>query len=169
MLKNEAASLLALRNLRIHPNKTVDIVGVATIRSPEPRRARGGPRTSLLEFLITDFSIAPSQVIHVRISRPHKEALPIVSPGDVVVLYQFPIASMKSRAFGLQSGERSSWAVFERGPDGELGKIPQVRGSPVEIGDGEEAYVGLLKKWYDLLDEKTLAKLEKVSQKALET
>jgi hypothetical protein len=176
LLKTDAADLLSLKMLRYHPSQNVNVAGVATNKPPEPRRAKGGPRGSLLEFNIADAAIGPAQVVTVRIFRAHKEALPIVAPGDVVILHQFAITAMKGRGFGLQATEASSWAVYERrgsiGPRDDDGNVvaeqPQIRGPPIEVSEGEVAYVDLLREWYGLLDEKAMTKLEKANQKALE-
>jgi hypothetical protein len=161
----DVPDLAALNVLQSHPGQNVDVVGIVTSKPPEPRRSKGGPRGIMLEFNITDSSIAPTHVTTVQIFRPHKESLPIVSPSDVVILRQFQVTSMRGRGFGLRASDSSSWAVFESDRNDLL---PQIRGPPVEVTDGEVRYVELLRRWFGLLDEKAEAKLAKANEKALE-
>lgn len=154
---------ISLKVLRNHPGKNVDVLAIATSEPPEAKRAKGGPRGIMLAFNVADHSVAPTQTVPVQIFRPHKAALPIVHPGDAILLRHFSIQSMTGRGFGLRANDGSSWAVFER--DREDG-LPQIRGPPVELMEEETSYAALLKQWYAGLDAKTLAKLEKANEAA---
>jgi hypothetical protein len=164
-LRLDVPELIGLKQLRSNLGKVLDIMGIATTQPPTPKRAKGGPRGIMMEFNITDHSTAPTQVISVHIFRAHKAALPVVQPGDAVLLRAFSVVAMKDRGFGLRAGDPSSWAIFEGSRDDDL---PQIRGPPVEVTNAEVNYAGLLKKWYNSLDEKSLAKLDKANQKATE-
>jgi hypothetical protein len=63
--------------------------------------------------------------------------------------------SVKSRGFGLRSvqDEGSSWVVFKDGGE------PEVRGPPVEFGDGEKNHVTALRAWYATLDAAAMSKI----------
>jgi len=95
----------------------------------------------------------------VQIFRPHIEALPAVEKGDAILLRNFSVLSIKGKGFGLRSTEEgSSWAVFK-----SEGDEVQVKGPPVEFGDGEREHVKLLKAWWAALDASVMKKLDKVS------
>jgi hypothetical protein len=168
MLRTEVGDSTALQALRFHPQENVNVIGIVTSlpsEPAEPKRTRGRARGASIEFRITDASIAPANVAGVHIFRPHRESLPVVHPGDAVVLRQFAVAPVKGHGFGLRAGEGSSWAVFEREREDGL---PQIRGPPVEVSDDEVKYVSVLKEWYGLLDEKAADKLAKANKKAAE-
>ncbi|KAF6836795.1 hypothetical protein CMUS01_05275 [Colletotrichum musicola] len=160
----EVPDCIPLKLLRNHPGRTVDVIAIATTEPPEAKRAKGGPRGIMLAFNVTDHSVAPAQTVAVQIFRPHKAALPVVHPGDAVLLRQFSIVSMPGRGFGLGANDGSSWAVFER--DGGEDGLPQIRGPPVEISRGESGHAALLKQWYAGLDDKAMAKLGKANEAA---
>ncbi|KAF9874808.1 hypothetical protein CkaCkLH20_07502 [Colletotrichum karsti] len=151
---------ISLKVLRNHTNKNVDVLAIVTTEPPEAKRAKGGPRGIMLAFNVADHSVAPTQTAPVQIFRPHKAALPVVHPGDAILLRHVCIQSVKGRGFGLRANDASSWAVFER--DGEDG-LPQIRGPPVELTEEEMKYAALLKQWYAGLDAKTLAKFDKAN------
>ncbi|KAL0943706.1 uncharacterized protein CTRU02_201593 [Colletotrichum truncatum] len=158
-----APDCISLKVLRNHPGRAVDVIAIATTEPPEAKRAKGGPRGIMLAFNITDHSIAPTQTVPVQIFRPHKAALPVVHPGDAILLRQFTITSITGRGFGLRANDGSSWAVFERDSEDDL---PQIRGPPVELTEGETSHAALLKQWYTGLDAKALAKLDKANEAA---
>ncbi|KAH0425752.1 hypothetical protein CcaCcLH18_10797 [Colletotrichum camelliae] len=151
---------ISLKVLRNHPGRAVDVLAIATTEPPEAKRAKGGPRGIMLAFNITDHSVAPTQTVPVHIFRPHRAALPVVHPGDAVLLRHFSITSMTGRGFGLRANDGSSWAVFERNSQDDL---PQIRGPPVELSKQETSHAALLKQWYSGLDAKSMAKLDKAN------
>ncbi|OBR11796.1 hypothetical protein CH63R_04092 [Colletotrichum higginsianum IMI 349063] len=159
-LRANVPDCISLKVLRGYPGKAVDVLAVATTEPPEGKRAKGGPRGIMLAFNVTDHSIAPSQTILVQIFRPHKTALPVVHPGDAILLRNFSVMTLTSRGFGLRANDGSSWAVFEHKSQDDL---PQIRGPPVELTDGETSHAALLKQWYNGLDAKSLARLDKAN------
>ncbi|KAL2760670.1 hypothetical protein ACRALDRAFT_2050861 [Sodiomyces alcalophilus JCM 7366] len=162
-MRVDVPDCVTLRMLRYNPGRTVDVMGIVTTEPPEPKRAKGGPRGMMLAFNITDHSVAPTQVTLVHIFRADKTALPIVHPGDAVLLRQFTVAAMQGRGFGLRANDGSSWAVFESGEEEEM--PPQIRGPPMELSKGEKTFGALLRTWYENLDEASMAKLRKVNEK----
>jgi hypothetical protein len=93
----------------------------------------------MLSLTISDPSISTS--ITVTISRPFKLALPVISSGDGILLRGFKVTSQKRKLL-LQSTDASSWAVFKS--NGEV----QIRGPPVEYGEGEAQEIESLKLWW---------------------
>ncbi|OLN82117.1 hypothetical protein CCHL11_07684 [Colletotrichum chlorophyti] len=160
-LRVDVPCAISLKALRNHPGKAVDVLAIATTEPPEAKRAKGGPRGIMLAFNITDHTVAPAQTVAVQIFRSHKAALPVVHPGDAILLRQFNVAVLTGRGFGLRATDASSWAVFERDDS-----LPQIRGPPVEISKGEMAHAALLKQWYVRLDAKSMARLERANEAA---
>lgn len=164
-LRTDLPEFLPLASLRSSLNKTADFMAVATCAPRPAHRPKKGPRDYMLELVLTDPSMAPSSVSVAQIYRPHQACLPSVQGGDAVLLRGFQVLSLKDRGFGLRACDPSAWAVFER-LDEEM--LPQIRGPPVEVMDGEFAYVEGLKRWWSLLDEKARGEIERASQKALQ-
>ncbi len=160
-LRTELSQFTSLKVLRYHLNKTLDVLGVVTTSPPEPERAKGGPRHYLVSFNITDPSIAPAGVTEVQVFRPYKEALPTVKIGDGILLREFQVISVKNRGFALRSDEGSGWVVFKSGEDG--GVEVEVRGPPVEYGEGETKHIEGLKQWFKGLDETARSKIERAN------
>ncbi|KAK1655271.1 hypothetical protein BDP81DRAFT_477160 [Colletotrichum phormii] len=182
-LRADVPDCISLKVLRSHPGRTVDVLAVATTNPPEAKRAKGGPRGIMLAFNVTDHSVAPAQTVAVQIFRPHKAALPVVHQGDAVLLRNFSVMVLTRSGFGLRANDGSSWAVFEQrrhghgggGGEGQGGggdggdaddDLPQIRGPPVELSEGETGYAALLRRWYAGLDAKSLARLDKANEAA---
>ncbi|KXH60341.1 hypothetical protein CNYM01_01623 [Colletotrichum nymphaeae SA-01] len=180
-LRADVPDCISLKVLRSHPGRTVDVLAVATTNPPEAKRAKGGPRGIMLAFNVTDHSIAPAQTVAVQIFRPHKAALPVIHQGDAVLLRNFSVMVLTRSGFGLRANDGSSWAVFEtrrHGAEGQGGgggssadadagdDLPQIRGPPVELSEGETGYAALLRRWYAGLDAKSLARLDKANEAA---
>ncbi|KAK1717491.1 uncharacterized protein BDZ83DRAFT_633570 [Colletotrichum acutatum] len=182
-LRADVPDCISLKVLRSHPGRTVDVLAVATTNPPEAKRAKGGPRGIMLAFNVTDHSIAPAQTVAVQIFRPHKAALPVIHQGDAVLLRNFSVMVLTRSGFGLRANDGSSWAVFEtrrhgHGGEGQGGgdgssadadagdDLPQIRGPPVELSEGETGYAALLRRWYAGLDAKSLARLDKANEAA---
>lgn len=159
----EMPDCMPLKLLWSHHNKELDVAAVATTKSTDPSRAKGGPRQYIMSFNVTDPSAAPSEVVEVHFFRAHKDFLPAIKPGDAVLLRGFTVTSLKDKGFGLRSHDDSSWAVFEK-DDG----LAQVRGPPIELNDDEVDYMTTLKKWYAALDKPSQTQLEKANQKFAE-
>ncbi|RDW83015.1 hypothetical protein BP5796_04506 [Coleophoma crateriformis] len=158
-LRTDLADFTALKLLRYNIAKKLDVLAIATTSTPEPHRAKNGPRHYQISFKITDVSIGPSHVTEVQVFRPYKDALPIVKEGDGVLLRNFQVQSIKG-GFSLRSdqSESSSWAVYK----GET-NVVEVRGPPVEHGDGERNHIEVLKTWFKDLDSIAKAKLERAN------
>ena len=158
-LRTELSEFTALKVLRYHLNQKLDVLAVATTTPEEPQRAKNGPRHYQITLNVTDPSIAPSGVTEIQIFRPYKDALPTIQAGDGLLLRNFQVISVKNRGFGMRSvtDEGSSWAVFK--DSGE----PEVRGPPVEFGDGEKNHVIALRTWYKTLDAGAMAKINRAN------
>ncbi|KAI8960735.1 hypothetical protein F5Y11DRAFT_328954 [Daldinia sp. FL1419] len=162
-LRDELPDCTALKVLRQHLQKKVDVVAVAMMHPPNPQRAKGGPREFMMSFTITDHSIGPYSVVEAQLYRPHKETLPIVKAGNIVLLRNFTVVSLQGKGFGLRTNDESSWAIFDH--DSEP---PQIKGPPVEYGEKETTYVTIMRTWYNLLDEKARSKLERANKKIID-
>ncbi|KAG4437216.1 hypothetical protein IFR05_007305 [Cadophora sp. M221] len=162
-LRTDFSEFTGLKVLRFHLTKKLDFVAVATTTPPEPQRAKNGPRQYQITFNVTDPSIAPSAVTEVQVFRPYKDALPIVKAGDGILLRNFLVMSVQSRAggpaFALRSTQEdaSSWAVFK---DDD---VVEIRGPPVEYGDAEKNHVTQLRTWYASLDNVAMAKIARAN------
>jgi len=162
-LRTDFSEFTGLKVIRFHLTQKLDFLAVATTTPPEPQRAKNGPRQYQITFNITDPSIAPSGVTEVQVFRPYKDALPIVKAGDGILLRNFLVMSIQSRgggpALALRSTQEdaSSWAVFK--DDGEV----EVRGPPVEYGEGEKSHVAQLRTWYAGLDTVAQAKIARAN------
>lgn len=152
-----------LRSLRSLLNKTVDMAAMATTTPAQPHRPKHGPRDYMLELILSDASTAPTSVVVAHLFRPHQASLPVVQGGDVVLLRRVQVVSVKGRGFGARAGEASSWAVFEK--DNEE-MLPQIKGPPVELTDGEVEYARGLKRWWAAQGEAALAKVDRAARKA---
>ncbi|KAI0124240.1 hypothetical protein BJ170DRAFT_735933 [Xylariales sp. AK1849] len=153
-LRDELAEYTNLKVLRQHMGKSVDVMAIAMMSPADPQRAKGGPREYMMSFTVTDHSIGPNGLVEVQLYRPHKDSLPRVKAGDVVLLRNFGILSLKGKGFGLRTNDGSSWAVFDK-----VDEPAQINGPPVEYGDGETVFVGYLREWFGFLDEKAKEKL----------
>ncbi|KAI1651706.1 uncharacterized protein F4817DRAFT_323351 [Daldinia loculata] len=162
-LRDELPDCTPLKVLRQHLQKKLDVIAVAMMHPPDPQRAKGGPREFMMSFTITDHSIGPYLVVEAQLYRPHKETLPIVKAGDVVLLRNFTVISLQGKGFGLRTNDESSWAIFDQ--DSEP---PQIKGPPVEYGERETTYVAHMRAWYNLLDEKARLKLERANKKIID-
>ncbi|KAI0865130.1 hypothetical protein F4860DRAFT_510294 [Xylaria cubensis] len=158
-LRDELPDFCLLEFLRQHVTKSLDVIAVAAMQPPKPRRAKGGPREYMLSFTISDYSIGPHHVAEAFIYRPHQESLPVVKYGDVVLFRNFTVVSLAGKGYGLRSNDGSSWAVFDYEDE-----PAQIRGPPVEYIQREIAYVNYLREWFNLLDAKARARLERATQ-----
>ncbi|EEU44317.1 uncharacterized protein NECHADRAFT_48928 [Fusarium vanettenii 77-13-4] len=164
-LRTTMPDYLSLKSLRHSLNKTTDILAIATATPEKAHRPKHGPRDYMLTLNLTDPSMAPSGVCVAHIFRPHLAAMPAVQIGDVVLLRRFHVVSMKGRGFGLRAGDASAWAVFEKaGVEME----PQVKGPPVELTADDVKYAEGLRRWWSLLDDKAMEKIERASRKVTE-
>jgi hypothetical protein len=156
-LHTDLGDFTTLKLVRFNLEKKLDVLAVVTTLPSEPQRAKAGLRHYHLRFNVTDATIAPSGVVVVNIFRPYKTALPTIQPGECVLLRNFLVKSEKGAGFTLRSDDGSSWVVFKNGGEEE------VRGPPVEYGDGERDHVSFFKAWYRNLDTNSLQRLEKAN------
>lgn len=170
-LRTELPECIPLKSLPMHVDKFPNALVVVTSLPTQPVRAKGGPREYFMSFRVTDPSVAPAKVVEVQLYRPHKDSLPVVSPGDVVLLQRFQVRAISGRGWGLRTGAESAWAVWE-GDDGKErgGEAPQIRGPPVEDWEGYVGYVGTLREWFGLVmgDGVAKGKLERAERKLVE-
>ncbi|KAI0885138.1 uncharacterized protein GGS22DRAFT_162872 [Annulohypoxylon maeteangense] len=162
-LRDELPDCTSLKVIRQHLQKKLSVIAIAMMQPPDPQRAKGGPREFMMSFTITDYSIGPYSVVDVQLYRPHKETLPIIKAGDVVLLRNFTAISIHNKGFGLRTNDESSWAVFD-----QEGEPPQIKGPPVEYNGREMAYVAHLRAWFNLLDDKAREKLERANKKIID-
>ncbi|KAI0201080.1 hypothetical protein F4808DRAFT_138331 [Astrocystis sublimbata] len=160
-LRDEIPDFCSLEGLRQHVTKTLDVIAVAAMQPPKTRRAKNGPREYMMSFTITDYSIGPYNVAEALLYRPHKESLPVIKYGDVVLFRNFTVVSLAGKGYGLRSNAGSSWAVFDYAEE-----PAQIRGPPVEYIQREITYVNYLREWFYLIehDEKARARLESSNQ-----
>ncbi|KAJ8133427.1 hypothetical protein O1611_g204 [Lasiodiplodia mahajangana] len=158
-LRDELPDCTPLEGLRHHLTKSLDVIAVAVMQPPSPRRAKSGPREYMMSFTVSDYTIGPYAVVEALLYRPHKDTLPIVKYGDIVLLKNFTVVSLPDKGFGLRSNDGSSWAVFDY-----EGEPAQIRGPPVEYNGREMLYVSYLRDWFKLLSAKARSKLERVNQ-----
>lgn len=153
-LGNEMPECAPLKDLKSYNMNTLDVAAVVTSTNSTPQRTKA--RQYVSSFTISDPSTAPQGVIEVSLFRAHKDYLPVVKPGDSILLRRFTVTSLPERGFGLRTEDESSWAVFNS--DGE-DAVPQVRGPPVELSEKEKSYLVDLRVWYAALDEGAKGKL----------
>ncbi|KAI0552247.1 hypothetical protein F4679DRAFT_104187 [Xylaria curta] len=158
-LRDELPDFCLLEFLRQHVTKSLDVIAVAAMQPPKPQRAKGGPREYMMSFTISDYSIGPHHVAEAFIHRPHKDSLPVIKYGDVVLFRNFTVVSLAGKGYGLRSNAGSSWAVFDYEDE-----PAQIRGPPVECIQKEIAYVNYIREWFNLLDVKARARLERATQ-----
>ncbi|KAI0867970.1 hypothetical protein GGS24DRAFT_244669 [Hypoxylon argillaceum] len=161
-LRDELPDCTSLEALRQHLTKSLDVIAVAVMQPPDPQRAKNGPREYMMSFTIADYTIGPYAVVEVLIYRPHKDTLPVVKYGDIVLLRNFTVVSLPNKGYGLRTNDRSSWAVFDYEHE-----PPQIRGPPVEYSSADELYVSYLREWFRLLDVNARAKLERANKKLI--
>lgn len=153
-LGTEMPECAPLKDLKSYNMNTLDVAAVVTSSNTTPQRTKA--RQYVSSFTIFDPSTAPQGVIEVSLFRAHKDYLPVVKPGDSILLRRFTVTSLTDRGFGLRTEDESSWAVFNT--DGE-DAAPQVRGPPVELSEKEKSYLVDLRAWYVALDESAKEKV----------
>ncbi|KAK3685540.1 hypothetical protein B0T22DRAFT_537851 [Podospora appendiculata] len=153
---------VSLKSLRPYVEKYLNVVGVVVSQPSQPARAKGGPREYMMSFNITDPAASPPNlVVEVQLYRPHKDSLPVVKPGDAILLQRFQAKSVSKKGFGLRTGNDSAWAVW----DGDADDAPQIKGPPVEDYADYSEYMLALKAWYNALDDGARGKLDKANKK----
>ncbi|KAL2259813.1 hypothetical protein VTK26DRAFT_6377 [Humicola hyalothermophila] len=179
-LRADLPDFVPLKTLRNHVEKTLDVLAVVVSAPPAaPARAKGGPREFFLSFAVTDPSMSTTggpggtaQVAEAQLYRPHRETLPVVKVGDVVLLRGFTVKALSKRGWGLRSGEGSCWAVWDSLVVGAGGvgeeEAPQIRGPPVEGWEQCLGCVGILKSWFGGLEDGVRGRIERAGKKLSE-
>ncbi|MCJ1465774.1 hypothetical protein MMC07_004393 [Pseudocyphellaria aurata] len=121
-----------------------NLISVLTIlHSVDPiAQSKSGPRDFYRSLFLSDPSCRSYPPTTAQIFRPRQIALPIVRPGDAILLRNFKVQSFENR-LGLLSTDSSAWAVFRKGVE------VQVRGPPVEFGPEERCFIKGLWKWWE--------------------
>lgn len=154
-----------LRDLRKFNNRVVrlDVAVVATSSPTSPKRTP--TREYASSFTVTDPSVAPEAVIEINLYTLYRDHLPVVKPGDSVLLRGFTVVSLPGRGFGLKTDKNeSSWAVFKAEGDDE----PEMRAAPVELNDKETRFLLDLRSWYGGLDKGAKTILSKAVDELVE-
>lgn len=162
---------LALKSLRTALDKTADMIAVAASTPAPPYRPKNRPRDYMLELLLVDPSSAPQGIYVAHVFRPHQQSLPAVQRGDVVLLRGMTVVAVRDRGFGLRAGDSSAWAVWDEqarqaASTGDVA-LPQIKGPPVDVMEAEAQYAMGLSRWWALLDEPTMARMERAAQRML--
>ncbi|KAL1852846.1 hypothetical protein Daus18300_012009 [Diaporthe australafricana] len=147
-LSTELPECAPLKDLKSYNRNVLDVAAVVTSANTTPQRTKA--RQYVSSFTISDPSAAPQGVTEVSLFRAHKDYLPVVKPGDSVLLRRFNVTSLPGRGFGLRTEDESSWAVFNTDDEDTP---PQVRGPPVELSETEKSFLVDLRGWYAALDE----------------
>lgn len=153
-LGTELPECAPLKELKSYNRNVLDVAAVVTSANTTPQRTKA--RQYVSSFTISDPSAAPQSVIEVSLFRAHKDYLPVVKPGDSILLRRFNVTSLPGRGFGLRTEDESSWAVFNNDDEDTP---PQVRGPPVELSETEKSFLVDLRGWYAALDEGPKGKL----------
>lgn len=130
-------------------------------------QASNGQRDYYTTLDLIDRSTCPPttsapHITSAQIFRPFKDALPICSPGDAVLLRNFKVQS-QGRGFALQNTLDSAWAVFNQG------EIVTGRGPPVEFGASERSFARDLAEWWRAIDKETKRRVEGLAARKSET
>ncbi|KAJ4302254.1 hypothetical protein N0V88_002391 [Collariella sp. IMI 366227] len=173
-LHDDLPDCIPLKSLRQHAEKSPGAVAVVTSSPTQPARAKGGPREYFMSFHVTDPSTAPDRVVEVQLYRPHKDSLPVVKPGDVVLLRGFQVKAIGKKGFGLRTGVESAWAVWDGegvGEDEGKEEWGRERRRSGTAGGGVGEVCGLcegLKEWFASLDGVARGKIERADRKMAE-
>lgn len=145
---------------------TIDVLAVVTNPTKAPERAQGGPRDYFTVFHVADPTLELEQTISVEVFRPFHATLPVARTGDVVLLRAFHVRSRTRQPY-LLSSDASSWVVWRymeheastsgsrisprrpsRGSVSGAGAREEIKGPPVEYGEGERKRVRELRMWW---------------------
>jgi len=129
----------------------VDVIALCTAESTTPTRAKAGPKDYHTTLHLADSSFGPQDhtTTTVQIFRPYRVALPHTRRGDVVMLRNVKVQTVKGKCM-LLSTSTSSWAVFKT----DVNAIPiwsevVVSGPPIEFDAAENARVEALVRWWE--------------------
>lgn len=139
-LRSKHSYYAPLSTLVDHFDALIDAVSVVSETSPIIHSASGNKDYSLT-LCLTDPSMVGT-TLTAQIFRPHLDALPSVSEGDIILLRNFKVKSFNHYVM-LISSDTSAWAVFSPSQD-----EAQMTGRPVEYDDEERTHVSYLRDWY---------------------
>jgi len=137
-----------LSSLKEHFGQLVDVIAVCPRPSTKVERAKAGPKDYHTSLHLVDPSCEPHGISHVlaQVFRPMKKALPAAQAGDIVLLHNFKVYSVK-RNFALLSSDTSSWAVISSSTHSSE-PIVVTSGPPLEQGSSEAEYTKSLYHWW---------------------
>ena len=150
---------MPLAKLVFHLKSLVDTTSVVHDTSPIEELPAPGKTEYVLTVELTDPSLAGTIVL-VQISYPHREALPLVSEGDVILLRKFLVKGL-SRSLMLVNADDSEWVVLKTDVD-----------TPPEVDEEKRSTASRLRKWYledgaaRIADYKLQASIERLSSNA---
>lgn len=138
-----------LSSLNEHFGQLVDVIAICPRPSTKAERAKAGPKDYHTTLHLVDPSCEPHQIPHVlaQVFRPVKKALPTTQAGDIVILHNFKVHTVK-RNFALLSSDTSSWAVISFGSNSSEPSVI-TSGPPLEQGSSEADYASSLSRWWD--------------------
>ncbi|KEF51874.1 uncharacterized protein A1O9_12212 [Exophiala aquamarina CBS 119918] len=138
-----------LSSLNEHFGQLIDVIAVCTRSSSKAERAKAGPKDYHTSLHLIDLSCELYQNPHVlaQVFRPMKKALPTAQAGDVVILHNFKVHTVK-RNFALLSSDTSSWAVISFSSNSSKPKVVS-SGPPLEQGSSEADYAWSLFRWWN--------------------
>ncbi|KAB8360930.1 hypothetical protein FH972_024662 [Carpinus fangiana] len=155
----------ALENIDVYLNASssenhsslFDIFAVVTEPTSDVVRAKAGPKDHYTIMELTDASLS-NQEVRAECFRPRKDALPLASVGDVILLREPGVRSRDGSHY-LLSGSTSAWHVWkfstldEKANSSSFDHIDMVvpqecRGPQVEIGSEEQEHALALRAWW---------------------
>ena len=129
----------------------VDILAMCSSATPKPQRAETGPKDFHCTLQLADPSLPAHEIVVAQIFRPYKIALPSPKRGDVILLRDMRVQTLKGK-FTLLSTETSSWVVFAS-PEPPYTKTSlldtTIAGPPIEFGPDERLGANDLMQWWD--------------------
>ena len=159
-LRTSLSYFAPLASLESHFRSTLDVLAIV-ITSTRISRAKSGPRDYHVTIHFADpstTSTSDAYTTAVSIFRPFKQALPLVQPGDALLLRDFNVQRQKQR-FTLLSTKSSAWVVFRTGEEA------QIRGPPVDFAAAERGFARGLGEWWGSLAVEVKERLTKEAAK----
>jgi len=131
----------SLSSIPTHFGEQIDVLAVATT-SWLAQHAKSGPKDFFVSLKVADSSCGAGDLVSIELFRPYKNALPICSRGDILLLRGFKVQSRRTQGtrgqsrgnkeiggLMLISTECSSWAVFKFPPTGPISAVDGRPGS----------------------------------------
>ncbi|KAK5058806.1 hypothetical protein LTR84_011070 [Exophiala bonariae] len=138
-----------LSSLHEHFGHLLDVIAVCSTSSTKAERAKAGPKDYHTSLHVIDPSCATDRIPNVltQVFRPVKTALPVARAGDIVILRNFKVHTVK-RKFALLSGDSSSWSVISFKAKSDEFDVA-TSGPPLERGSTEVEYASSLWHWWE--------------------